>query len=186
MIRSYVNWEQDDWDIHLTAIEISINNTKQASTKMSPFFFNYGQHPMFPLNQMKHQSSKSVNPTAAQAIDSLADRITEATKHLLAAQQYQKAYADQKRKDLQFEVGEQVMLSTKNIRIKDRTRKLAQQFIGPYKVTQKILSLVYKLELPDTMRIHPVFHVSKLKKYKDGMELFPSRIEMATSTPEIE
>ena len=81
---------------------------------MSPFFFNYGQHPMFPLNQMKHQSSKSVNPTAAQAkakaIDSLADRITEATKHLQAAQQYQKAYADQKRKrkrDLQFEVGEQ-------------------------------------------------------------------------------
>lgn len=50
MLRAYVNSKQNDWDQHLTAVEIAYNNSKQMSTGFSPFYLNYGQHPSTPLS----------------------------------------------------------------------------------------------------------------------------------------
>ena len=48
MLRHYVSANQDDWDEHLTACEIAVNNSVQVSTQFSPFYLNYGEHPTFP------------------------------------------------------------------------------------------------------------------------------------------
>ena len=71
-------------------------------------------------------------------------------------------------------VKSQTVLSTKNINTpvdKERpTRKLSPKYIGPYKIIAEISKTAYKLELPANLKIHPVFHVSLLKPYKESDE----------------
>jgi len=79
-----------------------------------------------------------------------------------------KFYADKRRSpDPDYEVGQEVLLSTKNIPLKHPgSKKLLPRWIGPFKVEKKLSSVAYKLALPDTMsRLHPVFHCSLLKPY---------------------
>ena len=45
VLRHYVAYDQDDWDIHLSAVEFAYNNAVQSSTKETPFMLNYGHHP---------------------------------------------------------------------------------------------------------------------------------------------
>jgi hypothetical protein len=62
--------------------------------------------------------------------------------------------------------------------------KFLPKFIGPYRVTKVISRTAYELNLPDTMKVHPVFHVHLLKPYHDPHAAFPSRIRDPTPEPE--
>ena len=77
---------------------------------------------------------------------------------------------------MEFNIGDKVLLATKNINNpvdKNRpTRKLAPKFIGPYTISKIISTTAYKLDLPEIMRIHPVFYISLLKPYKELPEEF--------------
>jgi hypothetical protein len=103
----------------------------------------------------------------------------------LEAQDRQRKYANQHRRYLEFNIGDKVLLSTKNINTpvdKQRpTRKLAPRFIGPYNIVNKISTTAYKLDLPSTLKIHPVFHVSLLKPYQES----PRNFERPTPPPAI-
>ena len=83
---------------------------------------------------------------------------------LKVAQSRQKSYADSKRKDTEYEVGDRVYLrvsplrGVKNFGVKG---KLAPRFVGPYKVLERMGEVAYKLELPEGLSgVHDVFHVS--------------------------
>ena len=96
--------------------------------------------------------------------------IARAKRSMFAAQQRQKRYYDNNRTDKQFAVGDKVLLSTVNLALKilrNGTRKLAPKWVGPFNVTELVGSLGYRLELPDTMLVHDVFHVCYLRGYKD-------------------
>jgi hypothetical protein len=100
------------------------------------------------------------------------DNITAMAKDaLIEAQDRQTKYADQHRRHEEFKIGDKVLLSTKNIQHptdKNRpTRKLTPKFIGPYDIADVISPVAYKLDLPSTLKIHPVFHVSVLKPYQE-------------------
>ena len=56
------------------------------------------------------------------------------------------------------------MLNTENLNL-GVPRKLASRFIGPFPIVEKLSPLVYKLELPTHFKIHPTFHISKLRPY---------------------
>ena len=76
-----------------------------------------------------------------------------------------KHYYNIKRQEApQFKKGEKVFLLRRNIKTKRPSEKLDYKKLGPFKISQKIGHLNYKLQLPNTMRIHPVFHVSLLEK----------------------
>ena len=76
----------------------------------------------------------------------------------------QKLFADGKRRDASFSVGDEVLLSAQNLRLKGHSpanaRKLMPEFVGPLKVVKQITPVAHELELPKSMKIHDVFHVS--------------------------
>jgi hypothetical protein len=87
---------------------------------------------------------------------------------LKVAQTWQKRYADKRRRDLSFEVGDFVYLEvspmrgTRRIKVKG---KLAPRYVGPFKIIDRKEEVAYQLELPPQLSdVHDVFHVSQLKK----------------------
>ena len=89
-----------------------------------------------------------------------------ATDSISAAQDRQAKYANQHRRDDSFDVGDRVLLSTKNLQLQQAsTKKFLPRFLGPFKVGEVVSPVAYKLELPDSMKIYPVFHSSLLTRY---------------------
>ena len=66
-------------------------------------------------------------------------------------------------------VGDKVLLSTKNLRLKDASaKKLLPKYMGPLTIKERIGKVAYKLEMPSNLRVHPVFHVNLLHAWKEG------------------
>ncbi|RVX08770.1 Transposon Tf2-2 polyprotein [Vitis vinifera] len=88
---------------------------------------------------------------------------------LKAAQSRHKSYADQRRRDLEFEVGDHVFLKVspmKSVMRFGRKGKLSPRFVGPFEILERVGTLAYKVALPPSLsKVHNVFHVSTLRKY---------------------
>ena len=113
MIRHYVNPVTDDWDEHLTPAEFFVNNAWHESIHSTPFRLKYGRDPVAPAGQ---QLAGAKNPRAVELTSGLAERLASAKSCMHAAQQRQIAYADQGRSESTFQVDDDVLLSTKNVR----------------------------------------------------------------------
>ena len=186
-LRAYVNYEQSDWDKYLVSAEIAINNNQQTSTKYSPYYLNYGQHPTFPHSHGIRRDAEASNPTAGELHERIMNNLKIAKDNLDQAQQRQALYANKKRTEKEYDVGQLVWLSRANLRLDDRAVKLTSKFIGPFKIIERVGKVAYKLELPQHMKIFPVFHVNLLRTHKDSVELFPSRsVEYCRPPPIIE
>ncbi|GJX61703.1 putative reverse transcriptase domain-containing protein [Tanacetum coccineum] len=99
-------------------------------------------------------------------------------QRMQAARDRQKSYADLKRKPMEFQAGDRVMLKVspwKGVVHFCKWGKLNPRYVGPFKVLEKIRSVAYKLELPQELsRVHYTFHVSNLKKcYSDEPLVVP-------------
>ena len=96
-----------------------------------------------------------------------------------------KQQGDQHRSERSFEVGDWVFLRLKpykqmSLKQAKKDNKLSPKYYGPYKVLQKISTMAYKLELPASSRVHPIFHVSCLKK------VIGNNIPIQTIFPELD
>jgi hypothetical protein len=96
------------------------------------------------------------------------ENVAKVRENLSIAQSRQKSYGDPKRKDVSFEVGEHISLKVSPLRGTKRfhvKRKLSPRYVGPYLIVKRIGKVAYKLELPPELAgVHPVFHVSQLRK----------------------
>ncbi|EEH42302.2 uncharacterized protein PADG_07122 [Paracoccidioides brasiliensis Pb18] len=99
------------------------------------------------------------------------------------AQGIMKSQASKHRRELNFGVGGKVFLSFKNYRIQRPSRKHADQSEGPFEIIEKIGNS-YKLELPDSMKIHPVFSPDKLRKAADNP--LPGQVNVTPDPVKIE
>lgn len=113
-------------------------------------------------------------PAATAFAWQMSQALQRAKEALKAARDRQKAYADTKRSDLCFSVGDQVLLSTVNLKLKTRgVRKLWPKYVGPFQVQRRVGAVAYELALPANMKIHPVFHVSLLKAWRSDGRIQP-------------
>jgi hypothetical protein len=170
-IRTYVDYQQGDWIKWLALAEFAANNAPSATTKVSPFYANKGFHP---------RMSFDIRPKVRKARNSRESnervRAVKAAKHLKSlwemlqdqiglAQTRMEHFANTKRKPAPaYQVGDMVWLSAKNIKTQRPSKKLDSKNLGPYKmILEKVGATSYRLKLPDTLKIHPVFHSNLLR-----------------------
>lgn len=163
VLRSFIDNRLSSWDELLPFVEFAINNAKSASTGYSPFFLNYGRHPM---TRFSIKMPRISIPSLEQVFKSRDEALLRAKVLLRQAQDRQKTYADQKRSPLVLEPGQLVLLSSKNLRFQGKgQKKLYPKYLGPFPVKRMVNDCAAELTLPASWAIHPVFHVSLLKPY---------------------
>jgi hypothetical protein len=125
----------------------------------------YGQRCRTPLFWNETRERKVFGPNILQEVEKQVRMVRE---NLRVTQSRQKSYADHRRRELSFEVGDFVYLKVSPMRglhCFKVSGMLAQRFIGPFKILEKRGEVAYQLELPPQLSdVHDVFHVSQLKK----------------------
>ncbi|KAL0534210.1 hypothetical protein IC582_028498 [Cucumis melo] len=152
------------------------NTTFHRSLGVSPFQVLYGRKPP---SLISYGEGTTTNSTLAEQLNERDTVLVALRDQLLLAQQQMKQYADKKRRHVEYDVGEWVFLKIRPYRQfslrKKRNEKLSSKYFGPYEILEKVGTVAYKLDLPATTSIHPVFHVSQLKEFVgDQTEVQPT------------
>lgn len=164
-LRCFVHYCPSQWFHWLTLAEYWYNTSCHSALQMTPFEALYGYHP-------RHFSLDSTNVPAVSGISDwvhqrqFMERLIK--QHLLRAQQRMKSQADKHRSERVFAVGDFVYLKLQPYvqasLAPHSNQKLAFKFFGPYKILERVGNVAYRLLLPPSASIHPVFHVYQLKK----------------------
>nr|GEW03345.1 putative reverse transcriptase domain-containing protein [Tanacetum cinerariifolium] len=153
------------WVNHWPIVEFSYNNSYHATIKAAPFEALYGQKCRSPVCWTEVGEAQILGPKLIQEIT---EKIVQIKQRMQAARDRQKSYADLKRKPMESQVGDKVMLKVlpwKGVVRFGKRGKLNPRYVGPFKVLERIGDVAYKLDLPEELsRVHNTFHVSNLKK----------------------
>ncbi|KAJ9518314.1 hypothetical protein QJQ45_010218 [Haematococcus lacustris] len=183
MMRHYISPAQHDWPLHLALAEFAVNNSWQESIQSTPFLVNTGQSPLTPtlLELPEHVPC----PSGREFSNWWQENVRQARHFMDLAQRRQAHMANKGRKEVKYVPGDLVLLSTKNLRLKPgKARKLLPRFVGPFKVLHIVNNVAVKLDLPPAMsRLHPVFHVSLLRKYTSDFPHLPPPADWLDETP---
>ncbi|KAK1406152.1 hypothetical protein QVD17_41439 [Tagetes erecta] len=165
MLRACVLDFGGSWEEYLPLAEFSYNNSYHSSIKETPFEALYGRRCRTPvcwgeIGQRELSSKEMVRSTE--------EKIEQIRARLRAAQDRQKAYANKRRRPVEFQVGDYVLLKVSPWKGVIRFRKcgkLSPRFIGPFKIVDRVGKVAYRLELPEELsKLHNTFHVSQLRK----------------------
>ncbi|GJX53030.1 hypothetical protein Tco_0281399, partial [Tanacetum coccineum] len=153
----------------------SDNNSYHASIKAAPYEALYGRKCRSPVCWAEVGEAQL---TGLELIQETTEKIVLIKQRMQAAQDRQKSYADRKRKPMEFEIGDRVMLKVspwKGVVRFGKRGKLNPRYVGPFRVLAKVGKVAYRLELPQELsRVHHTFHVSNLKKcYADEPLVMP-------------
>jgi hypothetical protein len=166
MLKAYALKYRKSWDNILPYAEFSYNNSYQASIEMALFEALYGRQCRAPLFWSQTRESQVFGSEVLKDAEKQVQMIRE---NLNVAQSREKSYANKRRRDLSFEIGDFVYLKvfpmrgTRRFKVKG---KLAPRYIGPFKIIGLKGEVAYQLELPLQLSdVHDVFHMSQLKKY---------------------
>jgi len=169
-LRMFIDHQQEQWPEWLGTAEFAYNNKVHTGTKVLPFKANSGQDPRMGFEMRK----KGKQEGAEKFAERMKNVQEEAKVALQKAQEEMKWYAERERGEVEeYRVGDLVLLSTKDPKyqmVGRRTDKFTEHFVGPYKVKAIVSSHVIELELPSTIRIHPVVNVSRVRRYKPQVE----------------
>ena len=174
-LRCYCNYQQNDWAEWLSTAEFAYNNAVHSSTKITPFFALYGQHPRMPLDaeddvprgEANAADQRGTNPAADQRLERLREVRSQLEERLRDATTAQAKYHNRKHKPQTYAIGDKVLLAMKNLRTVRPSKKLDNRWVGPFEIEGVVGKQAYRLRLPRRYKsIHPTFHVSLLEPYR--------------------
>lgn len=123
--------------------------------------------PVFSITPPGNASKEGESQSAREKAERLERAVEEAKELWIKTQESMTKFYNRKHIGRSYAVGDDVMLSSKNIRMQKASKKLADKFLGPFKVISILGKNAYKLELlKNYERIHPTFHVSLLEPYR--------------------
>jgi hypothetical protein len=165
-----------NWAKLLPSAEFAYNNSRNSSTKITPFQALYGYDPELRIDLASAEDSakKGEAPAAYDRIQRLTELRQHLRDHLLQSQERQAKYYNQRHQPKLFKRGALVKLSTRNLKLKDK--KLQPRWIGPLRILERIGSQAYRLALPEKYdRLHDVFPIQAIEEYKPrkGQKLLP-------------
>ncbi|TYK21928.1 ty3-gypsy retrotransposon protein [Cucumis melo var. makuwa] len=150
----------------LKGLQTATGTSFQATIGMTPFEALYGKCCRSPVCWGEVGEQRLMAPELVQSTN---EAIHKIRSRMLTAQSRQKSYADVRRKDLEFDVGDKVFLKVapmKGVLRFERRGKLSPRFVGPFEILERIGPVAYRLALPPSLStVHDVFHVSMLRKY---------------------
>ncbi|GJS56621.1 reverse transcriptase domain-containing protein [Tanacetum coccineum] len=153
------------WNIHLPLAEFSYNNSYHSSIRCAPFEALYGRKCRSPVLWAEIGDSRLIGP---EMVQETTDKVVVIRDRLKAARDRQKSYTDNRRKPLEFQVGDHVMMKVlpwKGVVRFGKKGKLSPRFVGPFEILERIGLVAYRLRLPEELRsVHDTFHVLNLTK----------------------
>ncbi|KAL4290180.1 hypothetical protein GQ457_14G026510 [Hibiscus cannabinus] len=163
-LRCLTGDEPGKWENYLAWAEYWYNTAYQVSAGMTPFKALYGRDPPVIVDYLEGASRNIRINQELQERDTL---LRELKQNLRIAQERMKNQAEKHRRETELDEGSWAFVRLQpyrqlSLRMR-RNQKLSPRFFGPYRVKQRIGSVAYKLELPESSHIHPVFHISQLK-----------------------
>ncbi|XP_020082447.1 uncharacterized protein LOC109706053 [Ananas comosus] len=166
MLRACVLDFRGGWHDFLAMAEFTYNNSYQESIAMASFEALYGRKCRSPIHWSVVGERIVLGPDVLQEAEG---KVRLVRQRLLTAQSRQQSYANKRRKNLEFAVGDRVFLKVLPMRGIKRfgvRGKLSPRYIGPYEILERVGAVAYKLALPPKFEgIHNVFHISNLRKY---------------------
>jgi hypothetical protein len=182
-LRSFINHDQDDWVALLPSAEFAYNNSITMATGVSPFFANYGFHPVTsnpPATAVQNPASKLYSHWMHTVHKDIAHTLEESRERM-------KKYADQHRQEAPtYKIGDLVMLDGRNIQTRRPSRKLDHKRHGPFQVEKVISPTAVKLTLPRKWRIHNVLHVSLVEPFRAGNRDPPNPAKVLREADDVE
>jgi hypothetical protein len=176
-LRHFVSANQQDWAKLLDVAQFSYNLQKSESTNHSPFELATGQQPLTPHTVAAGYDGRS--PAAFKFAKGWQEQADVARSYLDKATKKMKKWADKKRRHVEYQVGDLVLVKLLPQQFKSLRKVhkgLVRRYEGPFPIIKKVGKVSYQVQLPPKLKIHPVFHVSYLKPYHADMEN-PSRGE---------
>ncbi|GJS51974.1 putative reverse transcriptase domain-containing protein [Tanacetum coccineum] len=141
------------------------NNSYHTSIKCAPFEALYGRKCRSPVIWTEVGESQLIGP---EIVQETTEKIVQIKERLKTARSRQKSYADKRRKPLEFQVGDRVLLKVspwKGVVRFGKKGKLAPRYVGPFEIVECVGPVAYRLKLPQELScVHDTFHVSNLKK----------------------
>jgi len=157
-LRTYCNYDQDDWVDLLPLAQFAYNNAKQTATKMTPFYASRGFHPR---SNMDLKGDQSV-PAASEQAERLQQIYRSLQLEVSNAQANMEKQMNARLVPHEFQVGDMVRLRRRHMKTQRPSDKLDDKMLGPFKILALIGKTAAKLELPETIEVHDVFHTSLL------------------------
>ncbi|GJX64688.1 putative reverse transcriptase domain-containing protein [Tanacetum coccineum] len=165
------------WVNHLPLVEFSYNNSYHASIKAAPFEALYGRKCRSPVCWTEVGEAQILGP---ELIQETTEKIIQIKQRMQAARDRQKSYADLKRKPMEFQVGDKVMLKVspwKGVIRFGKRGKLNPRYVGPFKVLEKVGEVAYKLELPEELSRVQILFTTKFWKKCHADETLAFRLD---------
>ena len=161
-LRVYINYQEDNGNEFLPLAEFAYNNGYQETIKTTPFYANYRRNHEHQL--MNHMITEK--ETSLEDMESLHQTLRE---EMTTAQLRQKENYDRHRKpDPNLKSRDMVWFLPRNVKTTRQSKKLDYKKMGVFNIIKKVVTNSYKLDLPASMAIHNIFHISLLEPYADN------------------